>query len=132
MRAWLAVGVGAVLMVSAACGGIIDPSENDITELTGTLQVNDESEHQFSVDRNGEFSIRLTALTPDANAVVGVAFGDLIGGGCAYSPFYTNNFATLNRTALTGPINRGTFCVAVFDVGTLTTAQTYTLQVSHP
>ena len=131
MRTALAAGFAAIL-TTAACGGIIDPSDNRVVEFSGTLQVANQTEHQFSVDKNGEFSMRFTAFAPDANTAVGLAFGQILEGFCRLDPFQTNNFAQLNRTALTGPISRGTFCVLVFDSGALTAAQTYTLQVSHP
>jgi hypothetical protein len=131
MRPPLAVGF-AVMLMTAACGGIIDPSDNRVVEMSGTLQVAGQSGHQFSVDKNGEFSIKFTAFAPDANSAVGVTFGQVLEGFCRPDPFYTNNFAQLNRTALTGRISRGTFCILVFDSGALTAPQTYTLQVSHP
>jgi hypothetical protein len=132
MRAWPALVFAALLAATGACGGISSPSDNRIEDLSGTLQVAGRQVHQFSSGRNGEYSIRITALSPDSNTIVGVSFGQVFEGVCQLDPFSTNNFATLNRTALTGAITRGTFCTAVFDVGALTVAQTYTLQVSHP
>lgn len=115
-----------------ACGGISSPSNNVTDQFSGTLQLGGTNSHVFSVQKPGEFDIRLTALAPTANAIVGVAFGQVINSACEILPGYQNNFAQLNRTALAGPISKGTYCVVVFDSGLLTQVVTYTLAVSRP
>jgi hypothetical protein len=124
----------ALLLASlaSACGGIIDPSTNQVVPVSGTLDVLGSIEKTFSVGRNGEFNVKLTALAPDSDLYVGFSFGDLINNTCQYSPFYTNNFGRLNQTALSGRITRGSYCVAIFDSGTLRQSQTFTFEISHP
>ena len=132
MRVPSAIGSLVLLAAALGCGGIIDPSQNQVEPVSNTLPVGGSYEHRFSVERTGEFSVRLTALSPDANLFVGFSFGDVLNNQCQYSPFYTNNFAVLNRTALSGRITRGTFCVGICDPGSLTQAQTFTFEVSYP
>jgi hypothetical protein len=43
-----------------------------------------------------------------------------------------NTFVVPNGQGLGGQIFSGRYCVVVFDPGTLTAAQTYTITVSHP
>jgi len=115
-----------------ACGGISSPSSNTTDQFSGTLQLGGTNSHTFSVQKTGEFEIRLTALAPAANTIVGVAFGQVFNSACEILPGYQNNFAQLNRSALAGPISKGTYCVIVFDSGLLTQVVTYTLAVSRP
>jgi hypothetical protein len=86
--------------------------------------------HQVDVLNGGEFSVKITQLSPTATAIVGTLWAQ--GGNCELA-IQQNSFSTLNTPALVGPIfQKGTYCVAIFDVGALAMAQTYTLVVSHP
>jgi hypothetical protein len=116
--------------VAGACKGVIDPSDNQIREFTGTLPVGGQKTHDFNVGRNGEFEVKITALTPNPDAFLGLAYGPIVNGQCsAYPPNY---FAQINRIALAGPITSGPYCLLVFDVGSLAQPANYTLRVSHP
>ena len=122
----------AVALSLPACG-ISDPSANREDTFSAMLTVGGLNAHTFSASKSGEFSVKITALSPDSNSIVGTGFGQASGGGCALDPFYQNQRSSLNRTAITGPIyQKGAYCIAVFDVGLLTAAQNYTLVVSHP
>jgi hypothetical protein len=112
------------------CGGISSPSQNKQDTYTGTLQVGGRVKHQVDVLNGGEFSVKITQLSPTATAIVGTLWAQ--GGNCELA-IQQNSFSTLNTPALVGPIfQKGTYCVAIFDVGALAMAQTYTLVVSHP
>jgi hypothetical protein len=120
----------AAAILACALAGVAGPSSNRTTEFTGTLQVGGTSNHTFQVSRNGEYDVRITAFNPPLGSFVGIAFGQLSGAVCV--PLANNSFATVNRTVLSGPIFSGTYCVAIYDVGALTQAHTYTIRVSHP
>ena len=121
------------LVVLAACGGVTDPSDNRSTPFSGTLQVGGPANtHEFSSSKNGEFEIRLTALSPNRNVFIGIGFGQMFGGACQQIFGYVNNFAQVDRSALAGPINKAAYCAYVFDSGALTETSTYTITVSHP
>jgi hypothetical protein len=84
----------------------------------------------MSVNNGGEFSAKITALSPTPTAIVGMAW--LFGPNCDQL-IQQNSFSTLNQPALSGAIfQKGTYCVAIYDIGTLTTTQTFTVTVSHP
>ena len=114
-----------------ACGGLIDPSKNEVTMFSGTVAVNGQNFHELVVSRNGELEVKITEMSPNQDAFMGLQYGPLRDQGCL-GAFQTNVFAQLNRVALTGLINSGRFCLIIFDVGMLQAPQTYTLSVSHP
>ena len=130
----LALAVAGVLTIS--CGGIIDPSSNALETFNGTVPKGGVSPgFPFTVGKTGEFTVKITALTPASSAVMGVAYGQANGDGtCPASPapIQQNNFVLLNAPALTGQIFSGRYCAYVYDVGSLTAAQQFTITVSHP
>jgi hypothetical protein len=81
------------------------------------------------VSNGGEYSVKLTALSPTPTAVIGMVWAQ--GANCELT--IQSNFASLNQQALGGPIyQKGAYCILVYDPGTLTVAQNFTIQVSHP
>jgi hypothetical protein len=125
-----AVACSLAGLLAAGCGGVVDPSKNQVENFSGTLEVGGAVTHFFSVSKNGEMSARLTAITPGSASLLGTALGEQVSGTC--SVFGVNNFTGLNRDVFAGPINKGSYCMQVFDPGSLTAAQNYTLQISHP
>jgi hypothetical protein len=116
-----------------ACGGIVDPSKNTVQTFPGVFEPGGSGPvHDFSASRNGEFFVTLTALAPDATAVVAISFGQRTSGGCA---LITSTVAAVGRQALGGPLDKGSYCVQVSDSGLgtpLSGPQTYSLRVSFP
>jgi len=116
-------------LLGIGCGGISSPSKNQQETFSGTLEVGGIVRRTVNVSNGGEFSVKITALSPTATAVVGVAWAQ--GGNCEFT--LQQNLATLNTPALVGAIfQKGAYCVAIYDVGGLTVAQNFTLVVSHP
>jgi hypothetical protein len=140
MRSRLAAGVcaAAVLgVLSAACGGIVDPSKNVTDTFTGTIPVQGTTTpgHGFSTNKTGEYTVKVTALAPSSTSFFGVvlAQGTSDGNCIGNLPILQqNSFATLNAPVLGGAIIPGRYCLFLFDIGVFTTAQTYTVTVSHP
>ena len=127
----------AVLAVAGAitlgCHGITSPSNNTVEPFSGTLEPKGLFGHFFSVGKTGEYTVKLTALAPTPNALVGLALtAGNNDGTCTQALFQQNNFSSLNVQALGGQIFSGKYCVLIYDVGTITVAQTYTITVSHP
>jgi hypothetical protein len=128
-------GIAAAIVIAltvSGCGGVIDPSNNTITPFSGTFDIgNLDTPKMFSATKNGEFFITLTALAPDSTAVVGLYFGQLVSGNCSLS---NPNFVTVGHHAFGGQIDKGNYCVQVYDSGlqTLSGPQTYTIRVSAP
>jgi len=117
-------------LVTASCGGVVDPSENKVETFSGTLDPGGIKTFSMSVGNGGEFSVKVTALQPNPTAIVGTAW--LFGGNCDQL-VQQNAFTSLNQPALAGAVlQKGTYCVSIYDIGTITVAQNFTLTVSHP
>jgi len=123
--------LGIVSLFTLACHGITTPSSNQSENFSGTLQPHSNASHPFNVSKTGEFTVKLTSWGPNSSIFVGLAWTD---SSCSASviPFQRNDFVLLNTQALGGQIVSGKYCVIVYDPGTLTAAQTYTINVSHP
>ena len=118
----------ALALVSASCK-ISSPSNNQKETFSGTLQPSGRSDFSFNVNKNGEYQIKVTALNPSVS-VVGIAFGTPSVAGCV--AVEANSNAILNVQALGDAISPGAYCGVIYDVGALTTAVQYTVEVSHP
>jgi hypothetical protein len=125
----LSAALGAALIM-VSCGGIVDPSRNDQTTFTGTIPFGGTGEqHTFEVDQNGEFSVVINSLAPPTGSLVGVRLSILSAGSCL---LLSVNPGQVGKTALSGPIDRGTYCLQLYDPGTLAQSETYSVTVSHP
>ena len=132
MRACLSALIVVTVALSLPACGISGPSANTDDTFSNTLTVRGQIAHNFSVSKTGEFSVKITALSPDSGSIIGTGFGQPASGSCGLFTGYVNNFSTLNKTVLTGQIEEGAYCILVFDVGLLTAPQSYTVVVSHP
>jgi hypothetical protein len=133
-----ALAVAAAL--AAGCGGIVDPSQNQVETFSGTIPVGGQSQpgpHGFTASKTGEIQVKVTALTPStSNTFVGVLWtGRNSSGTCAGSlgaVFGQTNFAQVGLPAISTQILTGGYCIVLYDVGTFTTTESYTVTVSHP
>lgn len=128
-----AVALAVAGCLTIGCGGITSPSNNTVDPFSGTLAPGGGVGHPFTASKTGEYTVKITALAPTANALIGL--GLVAGtneGTCTTSFFQSNNFSSLNTQALGGQIISGKYCILVYDVGAITTPQTYTVTVSHP
>ena len=120
-------------IITFGCKGISSPSNNTVVPFSGTLSPQGVAGHFFNVSKTGEYTVKITALAPTSNALVGLA---LVAANsdqsCTQSVFQQNNFASLNVQALGGQIISGRYCALIFDVGGISVPQTYTITVSHP
>jgi hypothetical protein len=138
MRSLAAAAALAVAgLVATGCHGITTPANNNVLTFSGTLPVGGSAAHEFSASKTGEISVKITSLAPVSSVVVGLLWSQaLSGGGCSTSSiggvFQQNNFAQLNIPGISGTILQGKYCLLVYDSGTFTTAETYTVTVSTP
>ena len=135
MRFRSAVAFGIAALVTVSCGGVVSPSNNVTETFSGTLEpppsTNNIAIKTFTTTKSGEFNVKITALAPLTNVFLGMIYGQVQSNGqCGL--LQQNSFATLNTTALAGAITPGTWCVAIFDVGTLTAPETFTVTIQHP
>jgi hypothetical protein len=127
---WLA---GAVFLtfLAGACGGV-GPDENNTTStFSERLEVGGSDTFQFSVGKNGEFSVRITSLS-NSNAILGVWVGQPGLNACTPIVGYVAPVAVLDRDALSSFIQKGSYCLQVYDSGSLRETVDYTVRVSHP
>jgi hypothetical protein len=117
-------------MLAAGCGGVIDPSQNQVEDRTGTIAPGGLAIDQFSVSKNGEFEIRITNLN-NADAFLHMAYGPDTGGcnGASLGDAYRQ----LNQAGFGGSIQKGNYCVYLRDdLLALKAESPYTLRISHP
>jgi hypothetical protein len=106
------------------------PTQPSVTEtFTGTLNINGAITHSFVANTFGTVTSTLTVVTPDTT-VLGMALGTWNGISCQL--IIAADKAALN-TSVTGSVTTiGNLCVRLYDVGSLTGATSYEVQVVHP
>ena len=120
---------------AASCNGIVDPSKNHQDMRTGTIAIQGQASQSFSTSNTGEFSVRIDSLAPQTGVFVGVIQSTAASDGSCNGSLpilQQNGFATNNSIALTGQIFPGSYCIFLYDVGTFTTTETYTITLSYP
>lgn len=122
----------AVVVMSASCGGIIDPSKNTVENFADTLPVGGTVARTYAWDRNGEIEVTITSLSPSPGAGgIGVAIGQVTGSSCPLLQGYATT-TVVNRKVPFGLLNKGSYCLVIFDPGTLTVPVAYAGTFSHP
>ena len=123
----------AAALFAAACGGIIDPSKNTVETFSGTLQPGGTNPSaNYSVSKNGEVEVTMTSVVPaPPNGSIGVGLGQISGASCVPLAGYVAS-GIVNRKVQFGFVNKGTYCVLVFDPGVLTAPVSYSGTFSHP
>jgi hypothetical protein len=128
----VAAAIAAAGFLTISCGGIIDPSKNVTETFSGAISPGQVfGPHKFSVPNTGEFTVKITALSPSGNVFLGIEMDQASSDGTCTAAIQRVN-AALNVLAMNGQIFSGKYCLFVYDVGAVTTATTYTLTVSHP
>jgi hypothetical protein len=122
--------IAAVLVALAAssCGGIANPSSNQTETFTGIIAPGGNAgAHSFTASKSGEITVTVTNMNPTWNGYLSVAW---LGAGCS-GLIQRNDFTLVGRSAISGPITKGTYCIAVFDAGFIL-PEAYTIAVLHP
>ena len=88
--------------------------------------------HPFAASKTGEISVKITALAPTSNAIVGLVWVQATTDGTCTQSTYQQNVRSVERTGDIGAIVSGRYCIIVYDAIGFTVPQTYTLTVSHP
>ena len=131
---------GIVLVaLMVACGddnqpsGITTPSVTRTTDMfSGTVQVAGSAFHSFRVAQTGTTEVTLTAASPPATVVVGLALGTVDDAGCTRLTGGSVDTAAGATPQLAGITSTGTLCVQIRDVGNQTAPVSYTVSVTHP
>jgi len=131
MRARFVGAIVAAVSV-AACGNLVSPSNNQILNFGGTVDVAGTSAaHQFTASKGGEYTVTVTSMDPPVAGYFVVVVGFWQSGQCV-GVYQGNTYASVGIAAATGPIDKGDYCVYIQDEGFFSGTETYNIKVSHP
>ena len=127
-RFFRSVAAVLVALAAAACGGIANPSSNQTQTFSSIVTPGGApGKHEFTASKSGEITVTVTNMNPPFNGFLSVAW---LGAGCS-GLIQENIYAQVGKSAIAGPIQKGSYCVEVFDAGFIV-PEAYTLTVSHP
>ena len=136
MRRWSLVLVGLVAITAAGCSGStstgpsgqVTPPTVDV--FTGSLAPGGFIVHPFTIARsNGTLDVTLTQVS--ASLEIGLGVGTPADGTCTFLSGASIRRGASTTPQLSGVTNAGSYCIGIFDVGTLTEAVTYRVTASH-
>jgi hypothetical protein len=126
--------VCAVASLLAGCSSVIDPSKNTVEPFSGVVPVGGMfTKSGISWSKQGEVEVTMTSVTPTpTNGPLGMYIGQSdSSGNCFQLAGYVAQ-AIVNRTVQFGVLQKGTYCIAVYDPGALTVAANVAGNFSHP
>jgi hypothetical protein len=102
-----------------------------VTEVfAGTLSTNGASTYPFSATTGGTVTATLTTLTPDTTLPIGLSIGTWTGSACQV---VIANDNAAQAAVITGTVtSAASLCVRVYDVGKVTSPESFTVTVGHP
>ena len=128
-----AAGCTGAAASSAASASVTAPTSAVTTEtFSGTVDVGANVYHPFTVALSGgQVNVILTAAGPPSTIYMGLGVGTYDGTAC--TPLTGGSVvAQAAATAqLSGFLNAGSYCVAVYDAGNQTAAIAYAVTVTH-
>ena len=129
----------ALLLLAPLAAGCGDDNESNLPDaptpvsvtetFAGNLNPNGGRTHPFNVLQAGAVSVKLTALSPDDTLTVGLSLGTWNGQVCQI--ILRNDAALLNATVIGTAQQTGQFCASIYDVGQLTAATDYSIDITH-
>lgn len=139
MRRMLLALFAAVVVASTGCssisnlfgGGDTSPSPSSSTDaFAGSVVVGGSSFFTFTVSQQGTVNVTLTSLAGTTPVGVGIGTPN----GTTSCTVTTSSQSTLAGASpqVTANEKPGTYCVSVFDPGTLTAATNFSVSVVHP
>jgi hypothetical protein len=139
LSAWLALAALAGVTVGCSDSTASIPSAPTIEpasitdSFTGTLTVQGFSTHNFVVITTSRVAVTVTSIVPQSAPQVGVGIGVPTGVTCALT-LGSGASATVSAAStpqINGTVVPGTFCVVLYDLGTLTESVDYAVTVAH-
>ena len=137
----IALLLAPLAVVSAACDN--GPTTPDTTTTTTTpvtspvtetfssqLAMSGFSARSFTAAKPGSASVTLTSIGSSSTLKVGLGIGipDSLGSGC----LFTRSIETAAGGSVTANVDAGTYCVRVYDIGTLTSTVNFTATIIRP
>src|ERR1700760_515196 len=117
--------------ISISCGGIVDPSQNQVQTFSGTVPPASGSVQHFTASKTGEIQIKVVTLTPASVPAVLVTWLGNGDGSCNGGTF-GQGIGAVRTTAISNQILSGAYCIYVSDYVGQTVTANYTITVSHP
>lgn len=127
------VVIALLTVSSAACGSAAAPSAPITETLTGVVPPASLAFNIFSASAGGDITITLTGLDPLSGISVGIGLGVATTTGTpSCSLAYSQEGLKVGAVWTTSLSNKGSYCVAVYDIGQVTQNVSYSLKVTHP
>jgi len=132
--------VCALMALVAACGDTKTPTLPTPNIVTDTftnpspLTPNGAFAHTFTTTTGGAVAATMTTVAPDATKVIGFQLGIWTPATSACSAILSNDAALQGSLLAANAASAGTYCIRVYDVGTITADApvSYTVTVTHP
>jgi hypothetical protein len=130
----LTAALGAV-----SCGDDDPPTSPDVTppvslteEVSGTLTINGAVTHPFVVQRAGNITATLTAVSGDPAPPLSVSLGTFNGASCTIVIANDNAVVGAATAVVVGTATAtGNYCLRIVDPGTLKQAVDYVVSITH-
>jgi hypothetical protein len=117
----------------SSCSGVIDPSKNTVENFEGDIAVGSAKIFDYSWDRNGEIEVTITSVTPTpTNGPIAMYIGQADNAGNCFQLAGYATQAIVNRKVQFGVLNKGSYCLGVYDPGVLTVSVHFKGTFSHP
>jgi len=129
-RILLAVSVTALL---SGCSSVIDPSKNQVENFSGVVPVGGQKIFFFSWGKQGEIEVTMTSVSPtptNGPLAMFIGLADNAQNCGALSGYAAQ--AIVNRKVQFGVLDKGSYCLGVYDPGALTVSANIAGTFSHP
>ena len=136
---WLALALAAF---GQACGGTKTPTSPTTTTSTtvpagtdtwsSTLAPRGTSSRSLVIPTAGTVTVTLASIALPATTEVGLGIGISSPGGSGCFLSTSINASVASASTLTTAVDPGTYCVALYDLGTLTEVVGFRVSISHP
>jgi hypothetical protein len=129
----LAIALLPLALFAAGCSSSDStpstPTAHAVQTFNGTLQPLGTDMYSFTTTITGVVTVTLTNAGPPAGLTLGLGIGTPNGSACTL--IQSQQVQPANIAQISGTADPGSFCVTVFDPGTLTAPANYTVVVSH-
>ena len=126
----MAVSVASLL---SGCSGVIDPSKNQVEPFSGVVTVGGAFIKDYSWSKQGEVEVTMTSVTPTpTNGPLVMYLGQADSAGNCFQLAGYAAQAVVNRTVQFGLLQKGSYCLGVYDPGVLTVPANVAGTFSHP
>jgi hypothetical protein len=122
-------------LLAAGCGSSSSTtttptaSGHTVQTFNGTLQPQGSDTYDFTTGISGEVTVTLTNAGPPSNIALGLGVGTPNGAACTL--IQAQSVTAANIAQIAAPADPGSYCISVFDTGTLTAPVNYTVVISH-